>query len=641
MSRVRTGRGSGRSSTQLDRGLGGWAAGLVVLCAALPYLSSAGFGFVWDDPIIIQKQLPALSSLSAIFWPDPHIDQISHLYYRPFIFLTFQVDLALGGGRPWPFHLSVVAWHALASWLVWRLGVRLFAPTAALAAACLFAVHPIHTEAVAWMAGRTDTIAATWALAALLFFVGGGPFRQLWAQVAASSVCMAAALLSKEVAVATLGVAGAAWLLGVAGGEASPAAAPEASPQALQETPRLSRGKRERKARSAEAQQGSTAAQTHAQEHSLDQSWLHLACWGAVAVVYFLIRSAVLPGKMRAAAGGEATALVERLWGAVAYYVSALVWPFPTDAFLSEIPTLSAGLPRLLLGSATVLLAAVVVWRVRRANLRWALLATALTISPSLAIALFSISETPLAERYLYLPSAFFCLAVGFAWQHLQEWSAARALGYRQAVQGVGLGLLGVLGLLTWRQAEVWRDDLTFWSYQVALSPNEGLPNLELGNALVAAGRDDEAKRAYEAAFQGSYDVEGRAKAANNLAGMAYRRQDLVTAREWCGKSLEIWPDYHSALMHLALLDLVEAQQSSDPAAKSRLLHSAETNLRKALVGSPYAGKAHSLLGTTLAQLGRPDEARAAYEQALRVLPVNSAEAREVRGYLKEIGDRR
>src|SRR6185436_16880949 len=91
--------------------------------------------------------------------------------YRPFAVLTYAAQFALHGVRPAGYHVVNVLLHALASVLLLLL-VRAILDDArvAFAAALLFAVHPIHTEAVSNIVGRAEVLALAGTLACALFF---------------------------------------------------------------------------------------------------------------------------------------------------------------------------------------------------------------------------------------------------------------------------------------------------------------------------------------------------------------------------------------------------------------------------------------------------------------------------------------
>ena len=112
----------------------------VLICAALGLAAIAAYSdavdneFVGDDPIVFQRQLPYFEGLENIFFPPPGIPQWGS-YYRPLIVVTYLVDEALAEGF-WPeeeredarritYHASCVAYHALATILVFFFGVFL------------------------------------------------------------------------------------------------------------------------------------------------------------------------------------------------------------------------------------------------------------------------------------------------------------------------------------------------------------------------------------------------------------------------------------------------------------------------------------------------------------------------------------
>src|SRR5512144_2252238 len=144
-----------------------WAAPLLVgLAAFLAYANSLRNGFVWDDPIILTRQLVVFRSAGEVLAPPRDIPQFSPDYYRPLTIATYLLDRAVGGGAAFPFHLSVVLAHTATSVLVYALALQLFAAgrtakrtaavpagagaslvaqIGALSAGALFALHPIHT----------------------------------------------------------------------------------------------------------------------------------------------------------------------------------------------------------------------------------------------------------------------------------------------------------------------------------------------------------------------------------------------------------------------------------------------------------------------------------------------------------------
>lgn len=118
---------------------------------------------------------------------------------RPLLIATYALNWWLGGFDPFGYHLLSVGIHAINAVLAWRLARRLLAPDRAALVASLWALHPLTTDAVTYITGRSDALEATWWLVALTAWIDhrrGAPRARLVAFVA-----VAAALLTKEVGV--------------------------------------------------------------------------------------------------------------------------------------------------------------------------------------------------------------------------------------------------------------------------------------------------------------------------------------------------------------------------------------------------------------------------------------------------------
>jgi len=171
-----------------------------------------GNSFVYDDTYIIRDnpRLHDLTDFRAIWlsdwWrpqgqqaalPNPNRDRL----YRPLTLFTYALNYALGGLWPTGFHLVNVALHALVCVLVWYFAQRLFGDAAlSTCAALLFAVHPVHCEAVANIVGRAEILCALFLLAGLLILLPptGTPGVR---RALPAGLAFFAALLAKETAV--------------------------------------------------------------------------------------------------------------------------------------------------------------------------------------------------------------------------------------------------------------------------------------------------------------------------------------------------------------------------------------------------------------------------------------------------------
>jgi len=170
---------------------------LLVTAAALVYANTLFNGFAQDDEIyILQNHAVTTFVFRELFAPN----YFSHVF-RPLTFLTFAGNWLISGTHPFSYHLANLLLHVLVTLLVYFLLKTLLqfqshTATLAFAAALLFAVHPLHTEAVAAIVGRSELLAAAFLLAAWLLHMGN---RNLL-----SVLLFALAMLTKESAIVFL-----------------------------------------------------------------------------------------------------------------------------------------------------------------------------------------------------------------------------------------------------------------------------------------------------------------------------------------------------------------------------------------------------------------------------------------------------
>lgn len=198
----------------------GASVALVALLALLASASSLGNGFAYDDITLVvdNDRLAHWNDPQRIWLTDwwynpPDVTEERHrdLLYRPLTMQTLALNYAIGGEHPFGYHAFNVLVHVLASMLAYAVTVSLFAsPLTALLSGGLFAVHPIHTEAVANVVGRAEV------LSALFVFLGmvclhrdvtatGRAARIGWR--VGTWLSFLAGMLSKEQAVCFLGLA--------------------------------------------------------------------------------------------------------------------------------------------------------------------------------------------------------------------------------------------------------------------------------------------------------------------------------------------------------------------------------------------------------------------------------------------------
>lgn len=571
----------------------------VIALALFAYANTLGHGFVWDDPISLQRWLPALKSVGAIFFPPQNIPQFPRDYYRPLQLLSYQFDRLVGGGAAWPFHLTVVLLHALTSFLMFRVGLRLFADLpagiwAAFWSAILFAVHPIHSESVAWMAARPDVMVACFGMAAVLVFNRGT--LPPWPRSILAAAFVLLALLSKENAVALLVlVPGTAFLF--------PAAWAQKTTRKRQRTP---------------------------PPNNLP-SWPIVALpFAVVAAMYALLRVSALR-HMGSTPLAVPESPVTELIAAMGVYLRLLLVPYPQSAYISDLPVGWAGLTTGFMLSILTVSAAWHAWRRRHRPLLFALLWMLLSLGPSLAVVM-KLPTAPVAERYLYLPSLGFCWALG--------WLVARALEQRRTaiyVHGSMAALAAVALVLTVNRNRVWRDNYSLWSDTAARNRVDGLPLRSLAAAHLERGEAGDAERIFHEALELRNDVLGKYIIYNNLGSIALNRDDFPAAERYyeTARALQTTPDCLYNLALIALRRGTDPHLTPEADARSQRLSTARSLFEQALAASPFDPEIHIGLGQTAQAQKDSSTARRHFERGIELgLPPETEAA--VRKLLKD-----
>ncbi len=151
------------------------AAVLIFIAAVAAYGNSLGNGYAYDDATVIGgnqivTEGRVRDALGAPYWPDM-VDGIG--LYRPLTSASYAAEWPLWNGHPAGYHAVNVAVHAAVSILVFLLLLGLSGPLPALVGGGLFALHPVHTEAVANVVGRAELYSALFVLGACLLFMRG------------------------------------------------------------------------------------------------------------------------------------------------------------------------------------------------------------------------------------------------------------------------------------------------------------------------------------------------------------------------------------------------------------------------------------------------------------------------------------
>jgi len=428
-------------------------AGLVAAAVAAPSIRN---GFAADDRWVIVerpllKQPPSVGALlREPYWPAG----FGGVMWRPAVLASYALDYRLGGSPRW-FHAVNVLWAGIAAALLTLVACRLADPVTGLVAGLLFAVHPLHVEAVANVVGRADLMAAAGYAAALLCAVEAERRRIYLVGVALAA---GFAIVSKEHA-ATLPAA--ILLVCVA------------------------------------------------RRVSLRSAALPAAVAALSIVGYFVLRTMI--GQPTLSAGGLAPGLaglgvLERAW---AMAPISLVWwrlfLFPAHLASDYSPgdvVVSTGLTLgHMLGVAVWAAAGWAAWRWRNSlpGLALGLAWMVITVSPVANIVVPT--ELLVAERTLYLPSwgiTFALAAVGMAVAWPARWRAAL------------LGAVLVLGAArSVARVPVWHDDETLYQAVKRDAPRSYRTLWFEGKDEFQAGRWGTGERLLRAAIAAAPEVTG------------------------------------------------------------------------------------------------------------------------------------
>ncbi|MDD5628110.1 MAG: hypothetical protein PHU21_03530 [Elusimicrobia bacterium] len=473
-----------------------WAGAMLLYCGTLRHPP------VWDDHDFVfgQSFLMDCRNLPKAASPANFLGVLQvRNSARPAWLVSVLADTCLGGGRTAAYRLTSIFWHAVGAVLVMALAWWLAGDlAAALLAGLLFAVHPVHTEAVNIIGFRSDLLALAFMLISLLLYLEGRR-RAGWRQGAAFAASLAAfalALLSKEMAV-TLPI------LAVLAEALFPVAPhPDAE----------RRGRAGRVALLAcalalvplylvfRAPRSGYVSPEHQDVFSAWRQRVSLPfskplAEAAPAAAEPRARFEDPPWQRVYDDGGVRFLTMSRVFGS---YLRLLVWPWPLQGDYAPKVVESWRQPTLLASWAAWLLLLAGAWTLRR-RLPLAAFGLAWTAAALLPVSGLVLLRNLQAERYLYVPSAGFCLAVGALGAALD-----RRLGpgpWRPACRAAFAAVLLIWGWRVWGRNRDFASDLAFFRATEAVDPS--VPRVRLSLALAYEARGDwaEADREFAASL--------------------------------------------------------------------------------------------------------------------------------------------
>jgi len=561
--------------------------GLAALVFAA-YANSLGNGFVWDDheQILLNPAVKPDAPLAPIFTSDVRFtarsQSIQGKDYRPLQMLTYRLLYGTFGPEANPFHLVSVLFAmacTIAAFAVfWRLTRRW---QLAAAAAALFAVHPVHAEAVDWIAAVVDPAFVLFLLLALFFFLGAYAKPRIhWPTAALSWLAFAVALLWKETAVIfPLLILAYALLF------------------------------------------------PHDIKTRMRTALLQSAPYFAVLALYLAGRISVLDGLSPGLRDWQLTVpqFALNALSLMAAYIAKLALPIGLNAYYVFTPIRSFTDTHALIGILAALATiAAIVFLLRRPSTTettqqpssrtlalFAVLWIILTIVPALDLS--ALGRNAFTERYLYLPSFGFCLLLALA----ASWLLDRLPKNLRTPVGCAALLLVVIGYTTETIARNpdWKDDATLFAVTLASSPDSPfVRNMVAANQSSDLAQTTEAQRNYEQAIQLAN--------SENPPDLL----DAVVAYQGLASTFADQGNFQQALQTLAEADRIDPDDANTDGEKGMILaragdgKDAEPLLEHALAEEPYNENSLSALGLVLRDDGAGVEASVTLP--LRAVPV-------------------
>jgi hypothetical protein len=429
---------------------------LVLAGTFLAYAAVPIFGFVYDDEAQIVHDsfiqhwhfLPAYFTSHVWQWLYP---LAPGNYYRPLFLVWLLLNFKLFALNPAAWHMATVVLHLVVTWQVYRLGVRLLASEwAALAGALLFGLHPVHVEAVAWISGATEPLAAIFVLASLLSYIGfrsGESAAKYWL----TGLWFALGMLTKETVVLVPPLLFAYDMI-------------MGTPAEGRLTKRM-RG-----------------------------SLLRLAPFALIFAAYLMARYHALGALSHRLVDISAAENMLTIPSLIVFYARLLFWPFGLSAFYDTPYATSAkdALVPAMLCSTIVAVFFFFLWRRPSRVGLFAIVMLLLPLLPLMNLTVFVRGEIA-HDRYLYLPSVGFVLLIGLLLRSLEDRRALRA------AYGLCAALALTYFVATILQSLFWANNTVLYARGVQIAPRNPIARNDFANELLKRGDRPRAFQQYRA----------------------------------------------------------------------------------------------------------------------------------------------
>lgn len=576
----------------------------IIALTFLSYINTLNNSFVYDDNtyIVENRQIRSIANIPNAFVSSYPPDSKEQGLYRPMVTISYIFDYAIWGLNPKGFHLTNLILHILTSIIVYLLAFEIIKtqwPSAVVG--IVFALHPVHTEAVTWVVGRAEVMAGLFYFLAFLFYIKAGnspSFKNR--QFIFSNIFYFLALLSKEIAI-TLPI-----LLFV---------------------------------------YDYFFVQRQRSTEIIELLKRRYLPFIILTFIYIIIRFAVLGsfGPQKNLYFTPDISLYERFLTiivVIGYYIRLLFLPFnlTVDYVFPKIASLN--LPVLIYGGMLIFSLIIISFSYKMSKrLSFAILFFYITLLPVSNI--MPIGEL-IAERFLYIPLISFALLIGISTDYFFTRFPLRFLRIIISIPLIFLALF--YSLLTISRNYDWKDAFTLWKSTIYTTPASSVAHNNLGIEYAKKEGYVDAIVEYKKAIELSPKYS---HALTNL-GDAYLKIGLIDeAIDLYKKSIEAEPDYSIAYNNLgfayfekrlykeALSEYKKAIKlnSKDPLfynnfgnlyASMKRYDDAIAEYKGAISIDPLDTNAYNNLGAVYAQQGKFNEAEAEVRKALAIDPESS-----------------
>ena len=518
-----------------------------------------------DDPGMINFLLNTDSfNLRSIFLPG------GGSYYRPILLLSFMMDKFIWGLEESFMHLENILFHLANTLLVYAIANRSIkylpkpSPVVPFVAALFFAIHPLNTEAVNWISGRTDLLAGFFLLLSVYLMLKR---PLIWLQSCMSAICMLMACLAKETAIFFL-------------------------PGALLFPFFIS----------------AVRIDTSPLRSVFRDYCFHFIIFCSAGVTYFAFRMfALSKGDLGVArvithvGGSESIGVLinaRLVLKATGFYAKKLLIPFPLNFGIIQVS--DAYLP---LGLFVMV---GIAWLMTRRTLPVFFVICAGAVGTSaLIIPLLRFTWTPLGERYMYIPSAFFMVGLTLA---LERWEQFTKYRVHLTIAISCLAAIAIYGTAT--RNILWQDNLALFKDTLRKSPDFIPARNEIANALHFKGKEKEAAVIYKSfnepngLINAQYGLKNKAFALMNEGDFS-GAHDILT-------QLLANPGKHEVAILLQILEVAKVQVQANKATIIDVYAESVITLNRLieLTGDPFYSYR---LGIVHMQVGEKEKALKAF----------------------------